>query len=547
MRLLLEAAIESSVVIGGALAIMPLLRKRPAALRHGVLAAALVCGAIAPAAGRLAPSWRLPIVVTPVARAVAGTNGRAVASSGSPVDIEAPATGNRNAAVWLAAVSAVWVAGLAFGVLTLAIGAIRLARLAARARPIDSGVWAAGVERARRQCDVRRRVTLLVSPNVPLLVTWGFRRPKLIVPAAATDWTADRVRIVLYHELAHVRRADWIVLIFAELVKWTYWFNPLVWIACARLRQESERCCDDEVLGRGVDGSEYASHLVEIARDLKQPPRWAPALAVARPSTLERRVRAMLDPHLNRRPVSRAARAAAFATMLAATIAIASAQTGLAKLTGSIVDATNGTVPGVTVVLTNGQTQAKHEVRTDASGRYEFSGIPPGEYLFEAKLPGFASMQGRVTLGAATTQRDVTLEVGTLQETITVRSSRTAPPAAAVDVRHSASSRTVQPCTPPAGEGLRVGGSIRPPMKVVDVRPVYPSHLASEGVQGKVQLTAQIGTDGRVHDISVVSAPHADLAAAATAAVRDWEFTETLLNCVAIPVTIKVTITFELE
>lgn len=257
----------------------------------------------------------------------------------------------------------------------------------------------------------------------------------------------------------------------------------------------------------------------------------------------------MLDARLNRRPVSRASYAVTLMAMLAITIPIASAQGGFASVTGSIVDPMNGVLPGVTLVLTNPQTQAKYEVRSDAIGRYEFAAVPAGDYLFEAKLPGFASFSGKVTVAEQNVQRDLTLDVGSLQETITVRTSRTAPSGGIVDASKPAlPKRPLPDCgSTTASTGLRIGGNIRPPHKLKDVRPVYPSHLASQGVEGTVVLKARIGTDGFVDEVSVVSAPHADLGQAATDAVRLWEFDETLLNCKPIAVSMKVNVTFSLQ
>ena len=73
-----------------------------------------------------------------------------------------------------------------------------------------------------------------------------------------------------------------------------YWFNPLAWLAAARMRVERERACDDLVVALGqTRPSEYAAHLLEIARQLSAAPRGA--LAVARRSGLEQRLRALLD------------------------------------------------------------------------------------------------------------------------------------------------------------------------------------------------------------------------------------------------------------
>jgi beta-lactamase regulating signal transducer with metallopeptidase domain len=77
------------------------------------------------------------------------------------------------------------------------------------------------------------------------------------------------------------------------------WFHPLAWIAAHSLRQESERACDDSVLNCGIEVSEYAGQLLDLARTLENPSRdWSTALAIARPSYLERRLMAMLNPSI---------------------------------------------------------------------------------------------------------------------------------------------------------------------------------------------------------------------------------------------------------
>ncbi len=260
----------------------------------------------------------------------------------------------------------------------------------------------------------------------------------------------------------------------------------------------------------------------------------------------------MLDTHRNRGPVSRRAYTAMASVMVAVTIAIASAQGSFASLTGSIVDPSDGVLPGVTLVLTNVATEAKYEVRTDSTGRYEFVGLVPGDYLFEAKLPGFMTFKGKMTVAGQNVQRDLTMEIGSLQETVTVVNSRSNPATAAPAV---ASAPRPKPSRPPCGSAasapssgaLRVGGNIRPPMKLKDVRPIYEAHLAAQGVEGTVLLKAVIGTDGAVDTIDVVSTPHPELGHAAADAVRRWEFTETLLNCRPVPVLMNVTINFTLK
>ena len=83
-----------------------------------------------------------------------------------------------------------------------------------------------------------------------------------------------------------------------------------------------------------------------------------------------------------------------------------------------------------------------------------------------------------------------------------------------------------------------------PPLKIRDVRPEYPSSLRDAGVAGEVLLNATIGPDGYVSDVELVRDAHPELAGAAIAAVRDWRFTQTLLNCAPVPVTMTVSVSF---
>jgi protein TonB len=84
-------------------------------------------------------------------------------------------------------------------------------------------------------------------------------------------------------------------------------------------------------------------------------------------------------------------------------------------------------------------------------------------------------------------------------------------------------------------------------MKLVDVKPEYPEHLKSAKVGGVVLIEAVIGTDGTIQDVQVENAPDPDLASAAVDAVRQWQFSATLLNCTPIDVRMKVTVNFTIQ
>jgi len=102
------------------------------------------------------------------------------------------------------------------------------------------------------------------------------------------------------------------------------------------------------------------------------------------------------------------------------------------------------------------------------------------------------------------------------------------------------------PPPPPPQQPVRVGGNIKPPTKIKNVAPVYPPIAQSARVQGVVIIEATIGPDGRVKDARVLrSIPLLDQAA--LDAVRQWEFTPTLLNGVPVPVIMTVTVNFTLQ
>ena len=539
------------------------LRRRSAAVRHWVLAAAIACAAVLPVLQPLVPQWPAGRVAATAFMPMNFPKARAVRAQPSADTTIQQTPDEQPAGIW----RPVWVAGIALSMFGLAVGFLRLRWLASRARVIHGGRWYAAAQDAARQIGLRRRVTLLQSSHPSLLVTWGALRPKIILPDGAEDWPDERVRTVLLHEIAHIKRGDWVWQIAAEALRAVYWFNPILWLAGRQLRQESERACDDVVLQLGVSPSEYAAHLLAVARVTALNRRAIfpqfPAPAMVQPSSLERRIVTMLKPNIDRRPASAWGRVAAGSgiLMVAASIAVlAAAAQAVATFSGSVVDPMSLGVPRVTLVLTHQQTKAKHEVRSDEKGMFEVAGLPAGVYDLEAKLPGFAMLTGQVQLSGLDVQRTLKLELGALQETVTVRHSASQPPppppppprppsrgasggvpgGVPGGVADGVGGAQSKPCSPSTA-----GGNIRPPAKIRDVRPQYPAHLAANGIGGTVFLEARIGTEGYVKDVTVVETPHADLAKAAADAVRHWQFTPTLLNCVRTDVTMMVRVTFE--
>jgi TonB family protein len=547
MSLLLESAVKVSLILAAALGAVAFFRHRSAALRHWMLATALVCAVLAPAFRPIAPSWSVQL--DPAARVSQALSAGAATSVGAAVQGAAAATGSQAVASsrdWPRIVESVWIAGVALSLLVLAIGFARLVWIAARSKPIAAGRWTEIASELSGDAALRRPVRLLQSDQSTLLVTWGIFRPDIILPNGASGWSDDRIRVVLLHELAHISRGDWATQIVAECLRAVYWFNPLVWLASDRLRKESEHACDDAVLAGGVDAPDYATHLLDVARAIKGRHSLLPAPAMARPSSLERRFTVMLNNATNRNPLTRRSRAATSIAVLIASILIAgygAAQT-FSTFSGSVFDSTNRVVPQITVVLSNTQSEAKYSIKSDRNGRFEFVGLPPGDYTFEASAPGFATLRGKMTVAGRDVQRDLALEVGSLEETITVRASASEP--SEPRPRRVSSSRPAPPAAPICGT-TTVGGNIKPPVKLVDVRPEFPENLRAAGASGVVTLNAVIGVDGKIREVAAASAPHPGFASSAEEAVRQWEFSPTYLNCQAIEVRMKVTANFQIQ
>lgn len=257
----------------------------------------------------------------------------------------------------------------------------------------------------------------------------------------------------------------------------------------------------------------------------------------------------MLNTRVNRAPITRAARLGIVGALSAVAIAVASAQGAFSTFSGTVFDPLNGYLPGVTMTLTNTQSSAKYEIRSDRTGHFEFVGLPPGAYTLQAILPGFSVLSGTLDLTGRDVQRDVTLKIGQLQETISVRASRgdaNASPAAPPKPRRPVPDKSAEmkACSERVVSTGSMGGNLRQPTKLVDVKPRYPEALADAGVGGVFEFAARIGVDGTVTDLQTTSGANPDLEQAASAAIRQWEFTPTLLNCVPVEVPMTIRVSF---
>ena len=339
---LIAAALRGAVILLAALVLTTLLHRRSAAMRHAIWAGAVaaqllllalavwgprwrveapeVVSALVPAGVDDAPVAQLPIEAprpaTPTAEPAASTPVTTAPASSPVVETErvappAPAApGPRRAPSLSTLLVALWAIGAAAVLLRLGAGTVVVARLARRGARVDDGGWLSLAQRLAATLRIDRPLTLLRGDRLGVPVTWGIVYPVVLLPEDADAWPDERRRYVLVHEMAHVKRLDALTQLVGQLALAVFWFNPLMWIAVRRMQLEREHACDDYVLRHGTQPSRYAEDLFEMVRSLGTPehraaqPAFA-ALAMARRTEFEGRMLSILDPVLDRHPLSR--------------------------------------------------------------------------------------------------------------------------------------------------------------------------------------------------------------------------------------------------
>ena len=610
MMFLLSVTLKIACLTLVALAATALLRRRSAALRHWVLATALFGCLCLPALELFTPAWSIPLPAAwsapsanPSLRIVSELTAvpTSARTTGGDVTDASRLDGLPSLAILLASA---WIIGVVVGVAMLVAGLWRLRTLAAESELVSAGLWRDLADDVARRYGLRRHVRLISCRHSTMLATWGVMNPTILLPAAAQEWTHDRIQAVLHHELAHVLRGDWAVALTAHVLRSVYWFNPMLWLACRQLRHEGERACDDLVLTSGMSGSEYAAHLLDVAREFAQRGRpWSPAIAIAHHSMLEGRVRAMLAVRVNREPLSSLVRTTIVAALAAVTVSIGvatvSGHTAIAPkpdvslvpagtlpvltpdqerriaeppqaraaapaaqtqpaggtIEGVLYDQYGGLLPGASVTLTQVGGASSQNTLTDRGGSFVFRGLAVGDYEFVTNLPGFLSVKNVVRAEqGATVRRYITLPIGTVQETINVTcaasdstSSRPTAPTASTTPgpaqRQAARSQSgTEPKIPATFTG-GIGGQIKAPTKLSHTNPLCPSGVTPRSTV--VKLAGRIGIDGLFSDLHDTGTDtEAAYVASAMEASRKWVFTPTLLNGAPIEANITVTISY---
>ena len=276
-ELLLDLTIKGTLALLAAAGVVALLRGRSAATRHAVWTMGMASALAVPALSRLLPGWSVALIP-----ASAPGDPSVAPSSAAAVD-------------WGFWIACVWAVGVAVVLASVVLGRFRVWWIARRATAIDHGEIPALATALCGEMSISRRVSVRLSPARVMPMVWGVTRPVVLLPAEAAAWSSELRRDVLLHELAHVRRHDYLNQLVARFACAVHWFNPLVWIAARRLRAEREQACDDHVLGTGASACDYADHLVAVARDMLPAARGTLGVTMASRSAFGERVAALLD------------------------------------------------------------------------------------------------------------------------------------------------------------------------------------------------------------------------------------------------------------
>jgi bla regulator protein BlaR1 len=167
----------------------------------------------------------------------------------------------------LLALAAVWLCG---SVAVLVFWGVRWRRVAAAVRmaePVGTGREVEALDQLEGVIGVRGTTRLIASTNAMEPGIFGLFRPVLLWPVGLSDHLDDeQLRAILAHELWHVRRRDNLAAALHMLVEAAFWFHPLVWWIGARMVEERERACDEEVLRLGNRAEVYAESILKACR-----------------------------------------------------------------------------------------------------------------------------------------------------------------------------------------------------------------------------------------------------------------------------------------
>ena len=205
-------------------------------------------------------------------------------------DFEVWVNGNSNLLLF------VWTFFFLFSSLRLVTGIAAVNRLRHyRTHPVEDG-WISKLNNLKTQVGVRQSILLLQSELVKVPVALGIFKPMILIPIGlVTHLSPVQVETILLHELAHIKRRDYLINLLQHVIEALFFFNPAVRWLSSLLRQEREACCDDMVIACSNQKSHYLQALVRFQEYSLQHPSFAMGIGTKRQYLLNRVKRIMTN------------------------------------------------------------------------------------------------------------------------------------------------------------------------------------------------------------------------------------------------------------
>ena len=206
-----------------------------------------------------------------------------------------PMRSERNAPIWVIVAPALYLLVTLVLLARLALSLLQLRRIARHSELIRDLHFLELAHEIWLKSGAFLRPRVSVSENVSAPVTFNADDSWILLPQSWPEWSEAKLRAVLTHEMAHVRRNDSAHLQFASLMTCLFWFHPLSWFLRRQLAALAEETCDEAVISREATPEQYANFLIDFAYDVKRSHRrlMAEAAAFVRRPSLKRRIERM--------------------------------------------------------------------------------------------------------------------------------------------------------------------------------------------------------------------------------------------------------------
>jgi beta-lactamase regulating signal transducer with metallopeptidase domain len=285
IQFLIGLLLKSALILSITLVLNRCLRKKSATLKHHILSCSLILLLLMPITAMLVPNWDAGVLPQIEARTsnAPDTYSSAVILTGD-VDRNSSVAGrleaNRPAAKESAAnrpgkytpaqiLVLTWLMGLGMVCFNVMVGLACTNRLTRQGSPLGFFPWTHLYQWYLTQRGGAKAVQLLENSTIQVPMSWGVFRPVVLLPQQAKNWPIDQCRAVLFHELCHIERKDFLVKLMGRIACGFYWYNPLTWLVFRKLKDEQEKACDERVLSIGIKPSIYASSLLQLKRTVE--------------------------------------------------------------------------------------------------------------------------------------------------------------------------------------------------------------------------------------------------------------------------------------